>query len=651
MNILSAVDITKTYGDKVLFDDISFTLNEKQRIGLIGVNGTGKSTLLKMLAGLESPDRGKLVHANHFRVEYLPQNPEFDPNSTVLEQVFHGDSPLMKTLRDYERALAELELDSSNEKKQARLFSAQARMDEQGAWEASTLAKTVLMKLGISEFDKPVGQLSGGQRKRVAMARVLIQPADLLILDEPTNHIDNETAIWLEEFLSKWRGALLLVTHDRYFLERVTTRILELDRGKIYSYEGNYEWFLEKKAERMDSEAASEDKRQNLLRRELAWLRRGAKARTTKQKARINRAEDLRDRKVDGPADKLDMALAGSRLGKKVMELDDITKSFEGGKQLLSGFSYIVMPKDRLGIIGPNGSGKSTLLNMLAGRIQPDSGSIETGTTVKLAYYTQENVEMDENMRVIEYIKEAAEQIRTSDGETISAAQMLERFLFSPNLQWSPIGKLSGGERRRLYLLRTLMGEPNVLLLDEPTNDLDIQTLTILEDYLDQFSGAVITVSHDRYFLDRTVTHLFAFDGNGGIEPFIGTYSDYLEDKREQEEAEQARKEIVRQASSKTTNSSPASTPSSASSAPVTNRPKKLSFKDQKAWNEIEDLIATLEEKVDSLKKQIENSGSNFDLARDLYEQEQQTTAELEAAMERWTYLSELVEEIERNKL
>ncbi|KRE49450.1 ABC-F family ATP-binding cassette domain-containing protein [Paenibacillus sp. Soil724D2] len=657
MNILSAVNITKTFGDKVLFDDISFTVNEKQRIGLIGVNGTGKSTLLKLLAGLETADRGKLVHANHFRVEYLPQNPEFDPNSTVLEQVFHGDTPLMKTLRDYELALADLELDASNEKKQTRLFSAQSRMDEQGAWEASTLAKTVLMKLGISEFDKPVGQLSGGQRKRVAMARVLIQPADLLILDEPTNHIDNETAIWLEEFLSKWRGALLLVTHDRYFLERVTTRILELDRGKIYSYEGNYEWFLEKKSERMESEASSEDKRQNLLRRELAWLRRGAKARTTKQKARIGRAEELRDRKVDGPGEKLDMALAGSRLGKKVMELEDVTKAFESGKPLLSGFSYIVMPRDRLGIIGPNGSGKSTLLNMLAGRIQPDSGTIETGTTVKLAYYTQENVEMDEKMRVIEYIKEVAEQIRTADGETISASQMLERFLFSPTLQWSPIGKLSGGERRRLYLLRTLMGEPNVLLLDEPTNDLDIQTLTILEDYLDQFPGAVITVSHDRYFLDRTVSHLFAFDGKGQIEPYIGNYSDYLEEKQEQAEADQTRKELIRNASSaksnvgsNTASAAVISSPAAAGGTSNANRPKKLTFKEQKEWDEIESTIASLEDKAASLKKQIEAAGSDFDRVRELYEQEQQTAVDLEAAMERWTYLSELLEEIERNK-
>ncbi|MCD1257481.1 ABC-F family ATP-binding cassette domain-containing protein [Paenibacillus athensensis] len=650
MNILSVQNISKSYGDKVLFDDISFTLNEKERIGLIGVNGTGKSTLLQLLAGLETPDRGKLVHANHFRVEYLPQNPEFEPDSTVLEQVFHGSSPLMQALRDHERALAELEAEPSSSEKQARLFKVQQRMDSLGAWEAGTVAKTVLTRLGIAEFDKPVGQLSGGQRKRVAMARVLIQPADLLILDEPTNHIDNETAMWLEEFLSKWKGALLLVTHDRYFLERVTNRMLELDRGKLYSYEGNYEAFLEKKAERMESEAASEDKRQNLLRRELAWLRRGAKARTTKQKARVQRAEELRDRKLDGPADKLDMALAGSRLGKKVLELEHVSKSY-GDRALIRDFSYIVMPGDRLGIIGPNGSGKSTLLNLLAGRLQPDSGTIETGQTVKLAYYTQENVEMDGKMRVIEYIKEVAEQIRTADGELISAAQMLERFLFSPALQWTPIERLSGGERRRLYLLRTLMGEPNVLLLDEPTNDLDLQTLTILEDYLEYFPGAVITVSHDRYFLDRTAEHLFAFEGSGALTPYFGNYSDYLEEKRQQEEAEQQRKAALKPAVSAAQQQAAGGSGSSQSQSQPSARPKKLTFKEQKEWDEIEGRIGALEERIAGLKAQIESAGSDFDKVRTLYEEEQATQAELDGAVERWSYLSELVEEIERSKL
>jgi ATP-binding cassette subfamily F protein uup len=649
MNILSAVGIAKSYGEKVLFDEISFTLNEKQRIGLIGVNGTGKSTLLKLLAGLEHADRGKLVHANHFRVEYLPQNPEFEENSTVLEQVFHGDTPLMQTLRDHERALAELELDPSSETKQSRLFSVQQRMSDLDAWEAGTVAKTVLTRLGITDFDKPVGQLSGGQRKRVAMARVLIQPADLLILDEPTNHIDNETVEWLEEFLSKWKGALLLVTHDRYFLERVTNRILELDRGRIYSYEGNYEAFLEKKAERMESESASEDKRQNLLRRELAWLRRGAKARTTKQKARVDRAEELRDRKVDGAADRMDMALAGSRLGRKVLDLEHVSKAYDDGQQLIRDFSYIVMPGDRLGIIGPNGSGKSTLLNMLAGRIQPSSGTIETGQTVKLAYYTQENAEMNDSMRVIEYIKEAAELIRTADGETITAGAMLERFLFSPNLQWSPIGKLSGGERRRLYLLRTLMGEPNVLLLDEPTNDLDIQTLSILEDYLEQFAGAVITVSHDRYFLDRTATHLFAFEGNGRIVPFIGNYSDYLETKKLQEEQDQPAKVSSKESPTAVHASRPSNEAASVDS--LSDRPKKLSFKEQKEWDEIEARIEAIEAQITGLKHEIQNAGSDFERIERLYKEEQQASSQLDEAMERWTLLSELVEEIARNKV
>ncbi|MGE6229686.1 ABC-F family ATP-binding cassette domain-containing protein [Paenibacillus chitinolyticus] len=649
MSIIHAEHLVKTYGEKVLFDDISFTISEKQRIGLIGVNGTGKSSLLRILAGLETPDSGSIVHSNHFRVEYLPQQPEFDERSTVLEQVFYGETPLMKVLRDYEQALAALESSPEDEAAQQKLMRVQARMDELDAWEAGTTAKTVLTKLGITEFGKPVGELSGGQRKRVAMARVLIQPADLLILDEPTNHIDNETVDWLEQFLSKWKGALLLVTHDRYFLERVTSRILELDRGSIYSYEGNYTTFLEKKAERMEREAASEDKRRNLLRRELAWLHRGAKARTTKQKARVERAEELRDRKVDGPAAKLDMALAGSRLGRKVIELKQVSKGYEG-RELIRDFSYIVLPDDRIGIIGRNGSGKSTLLNMLAGRLSPDSGEIERGSTVKLAYYTQESVEMDDKQRVIEYVREAAEVIRTKDGESITAAQMLERFLFPPNLQWTPIGKLSGGEKRRLYLLRTLMGEPNVLLLDEPTNDLDIQTLSILEDYLEQFPGAVITVSHDRYFLDRTADHLFSFTGGGEIEPYIGTYSEYLELKQQREASEpkpDAKEKARTQASAP---SAPSSGTAGAVSGGERAKKKKLSFNEQKEWDTIEDRIAALEEKLERIKSDIAKAGSDYGRVQELYAEEIAAGEELEQAMERWTILSELVEEIERGK-
>ncbi|MBG9565452.1 ABC-F family ATP-binding cassette domain-containing protein [Brevibacillus agri] len=638
MQIISVENLSKSYGEKVLFDNISFHIAEQQRIGLIGVNGTGKSSLLRIMAGQDTPDSGKIIHANHFHVEYLPQNPSFDEESTVLAQVFYGESPLIQLLREYEVALEAVQQDPEDEKKQARLFAVQSRMDAADAWESNTQAKMILTKLGLSNFSQKVKELSGGQRKRVAMARALIQPADLLILDEPTNHIDNETVEWLEEYLSRYKGALLLVTHDRYFLDRVTNRTFELDRGKLYSYEGNYATFLEKKAEREENEAAAEDKRQNLLRRELAWLRRGAKARTTKQKARVQRVEELRDRTVDGPAAKLEMALGASRLGKKVIEIEHIEKAY-GDKKLVDDFSYIVLPGDRVGIIGPNGSGKSTLLNMLAGRIQPDSGTIDVGTTVKIAYYTQDSVEMDEKLRVIEYVKEAAEVITTSNGEAITASQMLERFLFSPSMQWTPISKLSGGERRRLYLLRTLMGEPNVLFLDEPTNDLDIQTLSILEDYLEQFPGAVITVSHDRYFLDRTVDHLFAFEGNGQIRHFTGNYSEYLEEKRRENAAAAAGAQ-----------QQPAEKQPGSQATRGNNRTKKLSYKDQKDWDTIEGKIASLEERLALLKKEIAGAGSDYGKVEKLFAEEQQVTAELEAAVERWAELSALVEELEQGK-
>jgi ATP-binding cassette subfamily F protein uup len=638
LNILSVENMSKSYGEKVLFKDISFTIAEKQRIGLIGVNGTGKSSLLRIVAGLDSADQGKLVHANHFRVQYLSQNPEFADNQTVLQHVFGGDAPLMQTIRDYEQALLILEEDPENEQKQEVLFAVQQRMNDQDAWEASTQAQIILTKLGITEFQKPVSLLSGGQKKRVALASALIQPADLLILDEPTNHIDHETVKWLEEHLAKYRGALLLVTHDRYFLDRVTNRIFEINFGNLYNYEGNYEVYLEKKADREEQDASSEDKRQNLLRRELAWLQKGAKARTTKQKARIDRAEELRDRHVDGPRDAMDIAIGASRLGKKVIELIDLQKNFEDRK-VIKDLSYIVMPRDRIGIIGPNGSGKSTLLNLLTGRLQPDKGSIDIGSTVKIAYYTQENIEMDEKLRVIEYVKQAAENIRTTDGETISASQMLERFLFPSSSQWTPIAKLSGGERRRLYLLRTLMGEPNVLLLDEPTNDLDIQTLTILEDYLERFPGAVITVSHDRYFLDRTAEHLFVFTGDGNIQRFQGTCSEYLDQKQFESAKDNANSSAfaptVKQAPN--VESTPAST-----NAII----KKLSFKEQKEWDEIEERIAAIELNLTQIKQEIADSGSNYEKAQLLFAEEQKATLDLEAAMERWTELSELVEQI-----
>lgn len=642
MNILTAEHLSKSYGDKILFNDITFSIAEKQRIGLIGVNGTGKSTLLKIVAGLETADQGEVIHSRQFRVEYLPQNPDFEEGTTVLEYLYKGDSPIMQAVREYESALLDLVRSPEDEAAQRRLFQAQGKMDAADAWEAGTQAKTILTRLGIFEFDKPAALLSGGQRKRVALAAALIQPADLLILDEPTNHIDNDTVEWLEEHLSKYRGALLLVTHDRYFLDRVTDRIFEISRGQLYSYEGNYGVFLEKKAEREEQEASSEAKRQNLLRRELAWLRRGARARTTKQKARVQRVEELKERGPGAQAESLDLSVSASRLGKKIIEIEHLSKAF-GGRTLISDFSYIMLPKDRIGIIGRNGSGKTTLLQLLAGRMQPDEGRIEIGQTVKLAYYTQESQDMDEQMRVIDYIKEGAEMIRTQDGQTISAAQMLERFLFPPAAQWNRIGKLSGGERRRLYLLRTLMGEPNVLLLDEPTNDLDVETLTVLEDYLDSFPGVVVTVSHDRYFLDRSADRLFAFEGEGRIRTFEGSYSDYLSLKREEAREEEAEKKRLPEESLR-------SGDNRRSADSYSNRPRKLSYKEQKEWEEIEEVIAELEERVQQLQEKISGAGSDFTQVQSLYEEERIASEELERAMNRWAELSELVEQIEQEK-
>ena len=628
MSILQVENLYKTYGDKVLFDHISFTIEEKQRIGLIGVNGTGKSTLLKVIARIESADEGEITHANSMRVEYLPQDPELTEGLTVLEQIYYGDAEIMKVMREYELALSELELDPENEAKLKYLMQMQQKMDEHDAWEANTVAKTVLTKLGITDFSKQVTHLSGGQKKRVAIAKALIQPADLLILDEPTNHLDNETIEWLEGFLSGYRGSILLITHDRYFLNRVTNQIFELDQGKLYTYSGNYEVFLEKKAERETNAEQAETKRQNLLRRELAWIRRGAKARSTKQKARIDRFEELKEQK--GPAAKkdLDFAIGSTRLGKKVIELEHISKSYDG-KTLISDFSYLVTPGERLGIIGPNGSGKSTLLNIIAGRIPADQGTIEVGETVKIGFYTQEHEEMDENLRVVEYIKETAEIVHTLDGQIITAEQMLERFLFPRSAQWTYIRKLSGGERRRLYLLKVLMEEPNVLFLDEPTNDLDTQTLSVLEDYLDQFPGVVLTVSHDRYFLDRVVEHLIVFEQNGQIRRFQGSYTDYMEDAR--------LKEMMQE------KETPKEKPSHKKE-----KKKRLSYKEQQEWEQIEDVIAGLEQRKEQLEQEIADAGSDFGKVQELYKEQEEVDKKLEETMERWEELSLLVEEIEQ---
>ncbi|MEC1502369.1 ABC-F family ATP-binding cassette domain-containing protein [Bacillus sonorensis] len=629
MSILKAEGLYKTYGDKTLFDHISFHIEENERIGLIGPNGTGKSTLLKVIAGNESTEKGVLTRSGSLHTEFLHQEPDLDGGQTVLEYIYSGDSVMMRTMRMYEKALQELNASPEDPEKQKNLLAAQGKMDEHGAWDANTAAKTILTKLGVGDVAKDVGTLSGGQKKRVAIAKTLIQPADLLILDEPTNHLDNETIEWLEGYLSGYPGSVVLVTHDRYFLNRVTNRIYELDRGRLYTYKGNYEVFLEKRAEREALAEQNETKRQNLLRRELAWLRRGAKARSTKQKARIQRVEELKEQDAPEAASSLDFAIGSYRLGKQVIEAEGVGIS-RGGKQLIAGFQELIVPGDRVGIIGPNGIGKTTLLNALAGRFEPEAGSITIGQTVRIGYYTQDHSEMDDTLQVMEYIKETAEIVKTADGQVISAEQMLERFLFPRRMQRSYIRKLSGGEKRRLYLLKVLMEEPNVLFLDEPTNDLDTETLGVLEDYLEKFPGVVITVSHDRYFLDRVVDRLLVFQGNGIISRFHGSYSEYMEKQKELNRQKPAAEE-------------------SAPAKPEKKKRKKLSYKDQLEWEGIEDKIALLEEKHKQLEEEIAAAGSDFETIQSLMEEQNKTAAELDEAMERWTELSLLIEELEQS--
>jgi ATP-binding cassette subfamily F protein uup len=627
MKMLTVENVSKTYGEKQLFKEISFTVGEKERIGLIGVNGTGKSSLLQIVAQIDIPDQGEIITGKDYTISFLSQQPDFETDRTVLDQVFNGEAPILKLMREYENTLLKLELSPSNNQLQENLFQLQKQMDAQNAWDASTNAKSILMKLGIEDMSKKVSELSGGQKKRVALAQALIESADLLILDEPTNHLDFETIKWLEDYLSKYKGAILLVTHDRYFLDRVTNRIFELDGGNLYSYKGNYADFLEAKAIREENEAATLDKQKNLYRNELAWIRRGAQARSTKQKARIQRFEQLEDKLAGGKATgKVDISLNGSRLGKQVFELKDASKQY-GDKVILNDFNLLVKPGDRFGIIGNNGTGKSTLLNILAKRIPLDQGEMIMGQTVKIAYYTQESEDMDENMRMIEYIKETAQIVETSDGKTISAAQMLERFLFSPYTHGTPIRKLSGGEKRRLYLLKILMSAPNVLLLDEPTNDLDTQTLTVLEDYLEEFPGVVITVSHDRYFLDKTVEQLLILKGEGVIDTFYGGYSDFLE-KELKEQAERSRVETPRQEKTRDKD-----------------KKKRMTYMEKKEWETIDDVIAKTEEKLEKITVEMANIGSDFTKGQELMKQEAELNEKLEQLIERWSYLAEIAED------
>lgn len=614
MNLVTIEHLTKSYTERLIFDDTDFSINEGEKIGLIGINGTGKSTLLKIVAGLEEPDKGTVVRGRNLDMRYLPQNPKFTEGDTIIESI----------LRDNE--------------------------GHPHIWDMESQAKTMLTKVGIYDFDAKVETLSGGQRKRVALVSTLMADTDLLILDEPTNHLDSDMADWLEDHLKKFRGAILMITHDRYFLDSVANRIVELDKGKFYSYQTNYEGYLEMRAERLDMAQASERKRQSILRVELEWMKRGARARSTKQKAHIQRYEALRDQKGPELDQSMELESISSRLGRTTVELDHLCKAY-GDKTLIKDFTYIFLKNDRVGIIGPNGSGKSTLMKMIAGWVQPDSGTIEIGQTVKMGYFSQENEAMDESLKVIDYIKNVAEYVQTKDG-SVSASMMLERFLFPSSVQYTTIDRLSGGEKRRLYLLRILMDAPNVLLLDEPTNDLDIRTLTILEDYLDSFQGIVITVSHDRYFLDRIVRRIFAFEGNGKITQYEGGFTDYQAAVlRKEVEAETMAAGNPKAGVKSDKSKDEKSEEDSKSSKKTWNGgPKKLRFtyQEQKDWDVIESQIEKLEEEIAGLEVQMEKAASDFVKLKELMDRKAQAESELDAKMERWMYLNDLAEKIEK---
>ena len=607
MNILTVDNITKSYGVRKIFDGASFFLQEGEKAGIIGINGTGKSTLLKIIAGLEETDDGTVIKANHCLVRYLPQNPEFAPEETVLEAVLRGN-----------------------------------RVEENaGTIEAD--AKSMLTKLGVTEFDQPCGQLSGGQRKRLALVSVLLSPAEILLLDEPTNHLDNSMSDWLEEQLRSRKGAMIMVTHDRYFLDSVTDRILELDKGKIYSYDANYSGYLELKMQREEMAQASEKKRLNILRNELAWVQRGARARSTKQKARLQRFEELKN--VKGPVTdgKVELTSSASRLGRTTVEIENVSKSY-GDKVLIRDFTYLFGKNDRVGFIGPNGSGKTTLMKMILGEVTPDSGHIEIGQTVKLGYYAQEidDTMMHPEQRVIDYIRDVAEYITTEDGQ-ITAARMLERFLFSGEDQYGQLGKLSGGERRRLQLCKVLMGAPNVLILDEPTNDLDIATLQVLEDYLDTFPGIVIVVSHDRYFLDRVVRRIFALEDTLMVQ-YEGGYTDYANRK-------------AAEGNTESTGAAAASQPKNADEETTSKnwkngqkRKLKFTYQEQKDYESIEGEMAALEDKIATLEADFSKYASDFVRLNELTQEKEAAEQQLEEKMERWMYLEDLAARIERGE-
>ncbi len=630
MNILSLENVSKNYGIKPLFENVTLGFEDTNKIGIIGANGSGKTTFLRVIAGTETPDTGNIVRANSKTLAFLEQNPQFDDEKTVLETIFATSDGVMKTIRDYENACHELAINYSDEKLE-KVSRLQHELEINGGWEIETNAKTVLTKLGITDTSLKMKMLSGGQRKRVALAHELIVKPDILILDEPTNHLDADTIEWLEDYLKRYTGALLLVTHDRYFLDRVTNRIFEIDRGAIQSFGGNYAYYLEKKEEQETLRTVEGHKREQLIKKELAWLRRGAKARTRKSKHRINAAYDLMAQPKDKAKSEIDIAIGSKRLGTKIIELENISKSY-GGKMLIEDFSYLVKRDDRIGIIGKNGSGKTTLLEIITRRIKPDSGEIEIGQTVHIGYYDQESRALNEEQRVIDYIKEIAEYVTTIDGNQITASQMLEKFLFQTAAQYSFIGNLSGGERRRLYLLRILMAQPNILLLDEPTNDLDIPTLIALEEYLDDFPGALVVVSHDRYFLDRTIDSVFKFDGEGNVREFAGDYSAYVEIiEREEAENKEAKTENTATLTSAQSQNSPPEKPTNT----------KLSFKEKRELDALELEIPEIEKRLAEIENELVRFATDAYKLNELVTEQQKLNADLEQSIERWAKLAE----------
>lgn len=625
MKVYKATNLVKTYGDKVLFNNIEFVINEGEKIGLIGINGTGKSTLLKCICNLDSFDNKNISHSNDYTIGYLPQESNLDEDLSVLDCIFSSEAKIIQLVKNYELALSKLELDQSNEDKQRELFELQERIDKEDAWNIINKAKTILTKLGITDYYKKVSELSGGQQKKVSLAKVLIETPDLLLLDEPTNHLDFDTIKWLEKYLKGYTNSILVITHDRYFLDNISTKIFELDMGNLFEYNGNYSDFLEKKILRKQNESIEYEKNKKLYKKELEWMRSGVKARTTKQQARINRFLDL-EQKVTTKEIKneLNIDIDNTRIGKQVFEINNIYKSYDN-KNILEDFSLIIQNNDRIGIIGDNGVGKSTFLNILSNKIEVDEGSIKVGSTIKVAYFNQMPEDVDSSMRIINYVREEAETLIRENGTSISAAQLLEKFLFPMHTHGTQISKLSGGERKRLYLLKLLMSQPNVLLLDEPTNDLDTETLTILEDYLNNFDGVVVTVSHDRYFLDKVITKLLVFKGNGLVEQHIGNYSEF-EDRAKTIEPQIVKEKIV--------------------TIKEKTEKKKLTFAEKKEWETIDKEIENIEKDIKNIEIEISKNSSDFEKLTELTNEQQLLNNMLEEKLQRWEYLAELMENV-----